>query len=99
MSFLGYVYGSMIGSSLVALGVLAYSYRTSGFRYDRVLIASMNQFAWPLFQYGVLTWGLTFADKYFFRTLSYRPWYLLYCCQLCFRDADYYTGASRRYST
>jgi O-antigen/teichoic acid export membrane protein len=65
MSFLGYVYGSMIGSSLVALGVLAYSYRTSGFRYDRVLIASMNQFAWPLFQYGVLTWGLTFADKYF----------------------------------
>ncbi|MBW6491806.1 MAG: polysaccharide biosynthesis C-terminal domain-containing protein [Lentimicrobium sp.] len=65
MSFLGYVYGSAVGSSIVALGVLAYSYRTSGFRYDRVLLGSMNRFAWPLFQYGVLTWGLTFADKYF----------------------------------
>jgi O-antigen/teichoic acid export membrane protein len=65
MSFLGYVYGSAIGSSIVALGVLIYSYRTSGFRYDKVLLASMNRFAWPLFQYGVLTWGLTFADKYF----------------------------------
>jgi len=65
MSFLGYVYGSAIGSSLVSIGVLLYSYSNTGFRYDRILMRSMNQFAWPLFQYGLLTWGLTFADKYF----------------------------------
>ncbi len=65
MSFLGYVYGSAIGSSIVSVGVLIYSYRQCGFRVDRGLTASMNRFAWPLFQYGVLAWGLTFADKYF----------------------------------
>jgi O-antigen/teichoic acid export membrane protein len=65
MSFLGYVYGSAVGSSIVSIGVLIYSYRQSGFRFDRKLTASMNRFAWPLFQYGVLAWGLTFADKYF----------------------------------
>ncbi len=65
MSFLGYVYGSAVGSSFVSAGVLIYSYRQSGFRYDRSMVASMNRFAWPLFQYGLLAWGLTFADKYF----------------------------------
>lgn len=65
MSFIGYVYGSAVGSSLVSLGVLIYSYKVSGFRYNRSLLNNMNRFAWPLFQYGILTWGLTFADKYF----------------------------------
>ncbi len=65
MSFLGYVYGSAIGSSVVSAGVLIYSYRRCGFRYNRNLMSSMNRFAWPLFQYGLLAWGLTFADKYF----------------------------------
>ncbi len=65
MSFLGYVYGSAIGGSLVTLGILVYSYRKSGFHYDRGLLKSMFQFAAPLFQYGLLVWGLTFADKYF----------------------------------
>jgi O-antigen/teichoic acid export membrane protein len=65
MSFIGYVYGSAAGSSLVSLGVLIYSYKVSGFRYNRSLLNDMNRFAWPLFQYGILTWGLTFADKYF----------------------------------
>jgi len=65
MSFLGYVYGSAIGSSIVSAGVLIYSYRQCGLTYNRKLTASMNRFAWPLFQYGVLSWGLTFADKYF----------------------------------
>ena len=63
MSFLGYVYGSAIGGSLVTIGILVYSYRHSGFHYDRGLLTSMFQFAAPLFQYGLLVWGLTFADK------------------------------------
>lgn len=65
MSFLGFVYGSAIGSSIVSLGVLFYSYRQCGFRYDKVLMKQMNVYAWPLFQYGILAWALTFADKYF----------------------------------
>jgi O-antigen/teichoic acid export membrane protein len=65
MSFIGYVYGSAIGSSFVSAGVILVTYRRSGIRYNRGILSEMNRFAWPLVQYGVLAWGLNFADKYF----------------------------------
>lgn len=65
MSFLGFVYGSAVGSSIVTAGVLLATYKRSGIRYDRSILKEMNQFARPLVQYGVLAWGLNFADKYF----------------------------------
>lgn len=65
MSFLGYINGSAIGTSITTIAILIYTYRKSGIRYDRKLMKSLNQFASPLTQYGIVVWALAFADKYF----------------------------------
>ncbi|MEI6749511.1 MAG: polysaccharide biosynthesis C-terminal domain-containing protein [Bacteroidota bacterium] len=65
MSFIGYINGSAIGTSITTLAVLIYTYRRSGFRYDFKIMKSVNQFASPLTQYGIVVWALAFADKYF----------------------------------
>ena len=65
MSFVGYITGSAIGTSITTIAILIYTYRRSGIRYDRKLMKSVNQFASPLTQYGIVVWVLAFADKYF----------------------------------
>jgi len=65
MSFVGYINGSAIGTSITTIAVLVYTYRKSGIRYDRRLMKSLNQYASPLTQYGIIVWALAFADKYF----------------------------------
>ncbi|MEY2938896.1 MAG: hypothetical protein RL062_1485 [Bacteroidota bacterium] len=65
LSFLGYVYGSLVGSSLVTLVILMYSFKKCGWQYDRSFMKPLNAFAWPLFQYAIVSWALYFVDKYF----------------------------------
>lgn len=64
MSFIGYMTGSAIGTSIVTIAILIRVYSTSGFHYDRKLMNEINKFALPLTQYSVIVWALTFADRY-----------------------------------
>ncbi len=65
MSFIGYLYGSLIGSSIVTLVILLYSFKKCGWSYDREFMKPMYEFAHPLFQYALVSWALYFVDKYF----------------------------------
>jgi len=65
MSFLGYIYGTVIGTSCTSLTVLFLVYWRVGIRHNRKIMKEVNSYAWPLFQYGIIIWGLTFADRYF----------------------------------
>ena len=65
MSFLGYVWGTAIGSSIVAIAVLIYTYRRCGFHYDKSLNGELYRFAWPLLQYSLIVWGLQYIDRFF----------------------------------
>jgi len=65
MSFIGYVYGSAIGSGIISMSILFYTYYRSGFHYDRKILKPANRFALPLFEYALVAWGINFADRYF----------------------------------
>jgi O-antigen/teichoic acid export membrane protein len=65
MSFVGYVYGTWIGSSLITIPILFFTYKKCGFHYDFKMMKPVNQFAMPLFEYGIILWGLSFADRFF----------------------------------
>jgi len=65
MSFIGYVYGSCIGSGIIAISILIYTYSKTGFHFDLKILKPVNKFALPLFEYGIIAWGITFADRYF----------------------------------
>ena len=65
MSFLGYVWGTAIGSSIVSIAVLIYTYRRCGFHYDKSLNGELFRFAWPLLEYTLIGWGLQYIDRFF----------------------------------
>ena len=65
MSFIGYVYGTCIGSSIISISIIIYTYKSSGFHYDRKILKPANSFALPLFEYALVAWGINFADRYF----------------------------------
>lgn len=65
LSFVGYVYGTCIGSGTVAIIILFFVYRRTGFHYDTSIMKPVNQFAIPLFQYAFIAWGISYADRYF----------------------------------
>ena len=65
MSFLGYVWGTAIGSSIVSIAVLIYTYRRCGFHFDKSLNGELYRFAWPLLQYSLIGWGLQYIDRFF----------------------------------
>lgn len=65
MSFLGYVYGTLVGSSVVSMAILIITLRKTGIVYDREFMKPVHQFANPLFQYAIISWALYFVDKYF----------------------------------
>ena len=65
MSFIGYVYGTCIGSSIISVSILVYTYKSVGFHYDRQILKPVNRFALPLFEYAIVAWGINFADRYF----------------------------------
>ncbi|MGE5457985.1 MAG: oligosaccharide flippase family protein, partial [Methanococcaceae archaeon] len=63
MSFLGYIHGSAIGTTIVTIMILSYVYYKSGFRYERKMMKEINHFAHPLAQYSLIVFVLTYADK------------------------------------
>lgn len=65
MSFIGYLYGNLIGSSIVTIYILIDTYRKSGFNFSRSILKELNKFSFPLFQYEILSWGLMFLDRFF----------------------------------
>lgn len=65
MSFIGFLWGGAIGSSLASLGVLIYTWRSCGFRYDRQLLKELNRFAYPLFQFAILLWAINYSERFF----------------------------------
>jgi O-antigen/teichoic acid export membrane protein len=65
MSFIGYLYGSAIGSGLISVIILFYVYSRSGIHFDWSILHPANRFAVPLFEYSILAWGISFADRYF----------------------------------
>jgi O-antigen/teichoic acid export membrane protein len=65
MSFLGYVWGTALGSSIVSIAVIFYVYQRSGFHFVKSINKELLRFAWPLLEYGVVGWGLFWADRLF----------------------------------
>jgi O-antigen/teichoic acid export membrane protein len=65
MSFVGYVWGTAIGSGITSLSLIIYIYYHTGIKYDFQLMKAVNKFARPLFQYGIVSWGVLFADRFF----------------------------------
>ncbi len=65
MSFLGYVYGTAIGGSIVSIAVIIYVYRRSGFHFVKSINKDLFHFAWPLLEYTVVGWGLMWLDRFF----------------------------------
>jgi O-antigen/teichoic acid export membrane protein len=65
MSFIGYVYGSAVGSGLISVIILGIAYSRTGFHFDRKIMGPVNKFSFPLFEYAFILWGINFADRYF----------------------------------
>ncbi len=65
MSFRGYVYGTAIGGSIVALGIIYYLYKNCGLYYSKDLNNSLYPLASPLFFSELIFWGLLFSDRFF----------------------------------
>ncbi len=65
MSFTGYVHGTALGGSLIAVGVIVYSYYSCGFHYKKEFLKELFPFARPLFFSDLIIWGLLFADRFF----------------------------------
>lgn len=64
MSFIGYVYGTCIGGSIISVIILAKVFKQTGLLYDRQFMKPLYSFALPLFQYSIISWALYFVDKY-----------------------------------
>lgn len=64
MSFLGYVYGTCIGGSIISVIILIKLFKQTGLIYDRQFMKPIYNFALPFFQYSIISWALYFVDKY-----------------------------------
>jgi O-antigen/teichoic acid export membrane protein len=65
MSFTGYLYGGCVGSGITTIGILAYTYYFSGVHINMKILKPLNDFARPLFVYGLISWGLMYAGRFF----------------------------------
>ncbi len=65
MSFLGYVYGTVIGTSFTSITILIINFKRTGIKYDLKIMKEVNSFAFPLFQYNLIAWGILYIDRYF----------------------------------
>jgi O-antigen/teichoic acid export membrane protein len=65
LSFLGYVYGTAAGSTLVAMALVAFLLYRNGFHYSKNVLRELFPFARPLFFSDLIVWGLLFADRFF----------------------------------
>lgn len=65
MSFIGFLWGGAVGSSITSLAVMVYTWYSCGFRIDIRLFKELNKFAYPLFQFAILLWGINYAERFF----------------------------------
>ena len=65
LSFIGYVYGTALGGTFVAVALVVYTYTSCGVHYKRPLLHSLHRFAAPLFLTEFIYWGLLFGDRFF----------------------------------
>jgi len=72
MNFIGYLTGSAIGGLLPSLFILGLTFYRSGFHYNRTIMRPIYTFTRPLFQYGLVQWGLLFADRYFLKLNNFQ---------------------------
>ncbi len=65
MSFIGFLWGGAIGSSITSISVLLYTWYSCGFRFNLSLMKELNNFAFPLFQFAIILWGINYAERFF----------------------------------
>lgn len=65
LTFMGYVWGTAIGSTIISVGVIIYTYRRCGFHYDKKMNGELLRFGWPLLEYSLIGWGLASVDRWF----------------------------------
>jgi len=70
MSFIGFLWGGAIGSSLTSIGILIYCWSSSGFSIDFKLLKELNRFAFPLFQFAIIFWGITYSERFFMEDMA-----------------------------
>jgi O-antigen/teichoic acid export membrane protein len=65
MSFIGFLWGGAIGSSITTIAVFIYTWSTCGVRFDKKLLKEINRFAYPLFQFSIIAWALNYSERLF----------------------------------
>ncbi len=65
MSFIGFLWGGAIGSSITSISVLVYTWYSCGFRFDLNILKEINKFAFPLFQFAIVLWAINYAERFF----------------------------------
>ena len=65
MSFIGFLWGGAIGSSITSIIVLLYTWYSCGFRFNIKLLNELNRFAYPLFQVAIIIWAIYYAERFF----------------------------------
>lgn len=65
MSFLGYVYGTAVGSGIIALLAIIYLFYKCGFHYDKAIRKQLFPFGASLIFSDLVFWCLAYADRYF----------------------------------
>ncbi|RLD33789.1 MAG: hypothetical protein DRI83_08900 [Bacteroidetes bacterium] len=65
MSFIGFLWGGAIGSSITSIGVLIYTWYSCGFRFHLNILKELNKFAFPLFQFAIILWAINYAERFF----------------------------------
>ena len=65
LSFIGYVHGTALGGTFVAIALVIYTFSRCGFHYKRTILRALYKFTGPLFLTEVIYWGLLFGDRFF----------------------------------
>lgn len=65
MSFIGYVNGAAIGGGFISVIVILLVFKKCGVKFSREQMAPLTKFAFPLFVFELVKWGVLFADRLF----------------------------------
>lgn len=65
MSFVGYVNGAAIGGGIVTATVIIIIFKNSRLTYSSSMVKPLRKFAFPLFVFELVRWGVMFTDRLF----------------------------------
>ncbi len=65
LSFIGYALGTAVGSGIITLGMIVYTYYKCGYHYDKAIRKQLRPFVINLIFADFVFWGLVFADRFF----------------------------------